>query len=73
MLKVKAFQAITKRTLTVKEMQTVLGIGRVTAYELCNSEGFPSFRIGKKILIDSERLNEWIRNGGEVKHEYINC
>ncbi len=60
-----------KRTLTVKELQTVLGVGRSTAYELCNSKGFPSFRIGKKILVSVERLNEWMKNGGERMNEDI--
>lgn len=60
-----------KRTLTVKELQTELGIARTTAYELVNSKGFPSFRIGKKILVNVERLNEWMQNGGERMNEDI--
>lgn len=58
-----------KRTLTVSELQTVLGVGRSTAYELCNSDGFPSFRIGKKILINAEKLKEWIEKGGTVEND----
>jgi excisionase family DNA binding protein len=59
-----------KRTLTVKELQQYLGIGRVSAYNLVNSEGFPSFRIGKKILINADALNEWMKRKGEKKHEF---
>lgn len=54
----------TKRTLTVKELQAELGVGRSTAYELCNSKGFPAFRIGKKILVNTEKLMEWMEKGG---------
>ena len=50
----------TKKTLTVRELCEYLGIGRKTAYELVNSKDFPSFRIGKKILINTDALQEWI-------------
>ena len=50
----------TKKNLTVAEMREYLGIGRATAYELVNSDGFPSFRIGRKILINVDALQEWM-------------
>lgn len=50
-----------RRTLTPKELQAELGIGRSKAYELVNSKGFPSFRIGKKVLINREGLNLWLK------------
>ena len=49
-----------KKTLNVRELCEYLGIGRATAYELVNSEGFPSFRIGKKILVNVDALQAWI-------------
>ncbi|MBO6094059.1 MAG: helix-turn-helix domain-containing protein [Clostridia bacterium] len=51
-----------RATMTVKELQLYLGVSRTTVYELVNSKDFPSFRIGKKILISKERLNEWIQS-----------
>lgn len=52
-----------KQTMTVKEMAESLSIGSVTAYQLVNSEGFyPAFRIGRKILINKERLREWLND-----------
>ena len=53
-----------KKCITVNELSEFLGIGRATAYHLVNSEGFPSFRIGKKVLIDVDALNVWMRKGG---------
>ena len=53
-----------KKTMTVKELQEYLGIGRVLAYTLCSSEGFPTIRVGKKVLISVDGLNEWIKKGG---------
>ena len=50
-----------KATMTAKELQEYMNIGRVKAYELCNSEGFPSFRIGRKVLISREGLNRWMK------------
>ena len=49
-----------KKTLTVEETMKYLGVGRSTIYELVNSKGFPSFRIGKKILVNADALQEWI-------------
>ena len=50
-----------KQTMTVKEMAEALSIGSVTAYQLVNSEGFyPAFRIGRKILVNREKLQEWL-------------
>ncbi len=49
-----------KATMTVKELQTHLGVGRVTAYQLCNSTGFPTIRIGRKVLISCEGLKRWL-------------
>ena len=53
-----------KKYITVSELKDYLGVARQTAYVLANAEGFPSFRVGKKILINVEKLNEWIANGG---------
>ena len=48
-------------TMDVKTMANDLNIGIVTAYQLVNSEGFyPAFRIGRKILINREKLQQWL-------------
>ena len=57
------------KNLTVEEMAEYLNIGRKTAYELVNSKGFPSFRIGKRILVNVEKLNEWIYASIEKRWE----
>ncbi len=50
-----------KNTLTVRELMTFLSIGRKKAYELCGSDGFPSFRIGRKVLVNKEGLLAWMK------------
>lgn len=47
-------------TMTVKELQQFLNIGRVTAYELCASKGFPSIRIGRRVLVSRQGLEKWL-------------
>lgn len=50
-----------KANLTVKEMMDFLNVSRATAYELVNRAGFPAFRIGRKILVNADRLKAWMQ------------
>ena len=51
--------------LSVPEMAAVLGISRAGAYELARSEGFPALRIGTRIVIPKDKLQEWVNNQTE--------
>ena len=51
-----------KKLITVKEFVSEYGIGTNKAYEIVNSKGFPVIRLGKKILIVRDRLDEWLEN-----------
>lgn len=59
--------------ITVEEMGKRLGIGRVSAYDLAHSEGFPAFRVGasgRKLLISVKGLEEWVaRQAGNFQNE----
>ena len=46
--------------LSVLEMAAALGISRAGAYELARSEGFPALRIGTRIVIPKDKLQEWV-------------
>ena len=46
--------------LSVPEMAAALGISRAGAYELALSEGFPALRIGTRIVIPKDKLQEWV-------------
>lgn len=50
-----------RATMTVKEAAAFIGVSMPTAYELAHSAGFPSFNIGKKLLVDRAGLNDWIK------------
>lgn len=47
-------------TLNVVQVATVLGISRAGAYELVHSEGFPTLKIGSRIVVPKDKLREWI-------------
>ena len=54
-------------TLTVLEVGEALGISRAKAYDLARSEGFPSMRIGTRILVPRDKLIRWIDEQTEVR------
>ena len=49
-----------KTTMSVQELSAQMGISLPKAYELAKSEGFPSIRIGTRILIPVDALREWL-------------
>lgn len=50
----------TTRLLPVKAVAVALGIGKTTAYELIASGQLPAVRIGSKILVRSQDLEDFI-------------
>jgi len=52
---------------TVKNIQSIFKCSPAHAYGLVNSDGFPSIRIGKKILVERLALEKWIdKNRGRT-------
>ena len=55
--------------LNANQLATTLGISRAEAYQLLNTESFPTLRIGKRLLVPGDKLVEWIEQntgGGHV-------
>lgn len=48
-----------KILISPNEARQLLGIGRTEIYKLCKTKGFPSFKLGSKIYINKEKLQEW--------------
>ncbi len=46
--------------LSVPQVAKVLSISRAGAYELAHSPGFPSLRIGTRIVVPKGKLIAWI-------------
>jgi len=51
--------------LTVEQVQQILGISRVKAYELANTAGFPTIRLGRAIRVPKESLLRWMNEQHE--------
>ena len=51
--------------LTVKDLQSILGIGRETAYALMHSQAFLAMKIGRRYFVSKDELYVWI-----AKHTY---
>ena len=51
--------------LTAAELAGALGISKAGAYTLIHSKGFPTLRIGKRLMVPKDKLTAWIdRNTG---------
>lgn len=46
--------------LSVKELQTFLGISRSGAYQLLHREDFPTLNIASRLLVTKDGLKKWI-------------
>lgn len=47
-------------TLCAEEVAQVLSISRANAYTLMHSRGFPTIKIGKRMVVAKEKLIAWI-------------
>ena len=49
-----------KTTMSVKELADNLGISLPKAYQLVKQPGFPTIRVGARILIPLDAFKEWM-------------
>ena len=58
--------------LDVADIQRIMGISRVSAYELVHTPGFPAFRSGRLIKVSKQAFFDWMaketttQNGGNL-------
>ena len=52
-------------TLNADQVADYLGISRTGAYNLLRSKGFPTLKIGKRMVVQKEKLKEWCDNHTE--------
>ena len=50
-----------KMTISVTELSMMMGISLPKAYELVKRPGFPSIRLGTRILIPKSAFEEWLK------------
>lgn len=56
----KGQYSMEKTTMSVQELSAQMGISLPKAYELVKTPGFPTIRIGARILIPIEAYKEWL-------------
>jgi len=56
-----------KATFTVEEVGEILGIARSSAFNLVKQDDFPSFRIGKRIIIPRDSFFRWMDEKAQAK------
>lgn len=49
-----------ERLLTPKDIQRIFSIGKNRAYDLMNSSGFPTIRIGSRMYVSQRALDRWV-------------
>lgn len=47
--------------MKVKDLAAVMGINENSAYSLVKKNGFPSLKIGKRIMIPREQFKTWLK------------
>ena len=55
-------------TLNAEQIADALGISRAGAYQLLHTDGFPTLRVGKRMVVPKDRFVRWIdENIGGVR------
>lgn len=49
-------------SLNAQQVADVLGVAKNTAYTLMHSEGFPTIRIGRRMVVPKEQLLRWMKD-----------
>ncbi len=57
---------IGKRTYSVAEIQSILGIGRRQAYELCQTNLFKVIRVGRTVRVSKLSFDNWLDHNEEI-------
>lgn len=55
---------------TVDDVMEIFKIGRTKAYQLMVSDGFPSFRLNRKLYVSSEKLSDWVEKNTRKSYKY---
>lgn len=52
----------TKKLMPVKEWAKKMGLGLNKAYDMVNAKDFPAIRMGTKIYVVTDKVDEYINN-----------
>lgn len=55
-------------TCSIPEMAQILGISKSKAYPLARSDGFPTIKVGNRLIVSLRGLERWVAaQSGEEK------
>ena len=60
------FETPTNPMMRVADIRRIMGISRVSAYELVHTPGFPAFRSGRLIKVSKKAFFDWMEKGTET-------
>ena len=60
-------------TLCANQVAQVLGISRANAYVLMHSKGFPTIRIGKRMIVPKDKFLKWMEMQATTRASLIFC
>lgn len=46
----------------IDDIRRIFSMGRTAAYRLMTSDGFPAFRLNRKLYVTRDNLTRWIQN-----------
>ena len=52
--------------LNSETVAKLLGISISSSYELMHEKGFPSLRIGSRLIVPKEKIREWVEVNCEI-------
>lgn len=52
---------------TMKDLERLFPLGRNSLHRMVKQDGFPSIRIGRRILVPVEGLNQWLRDQSQLE------
>ncbi len=58
-----------KMIMTIAEVSDALGISKPLVQRLTHRDDFPSIRVGRRVLINAKKLQEWLDNQTEISEE----
>ena len=51
--------------LNAQQIAETLGLSRAGAYELLHSKGFPTLKVGKRLMVSKENFISWINRNSQ--------
>ena len=51
--------------LNAQQIAEMLGLSRAGAYELLHSKGFPTLKVGKRLMVSKENFISWINRNSQ--------